>query len=73
MRKPRGIAASPMLEMVMQGYAATPLAATLAISRSGVYYRKRPRGSSRTESDLAVLRLLFEILLWQRHSLEFSG
>jgi len=31
--------------MVTQGYAATLVAATLAISRSSLYYRKKPRGS----------------------------
>jgi hypothetical protein len=31
--------------MVVQGYTATLVAATLAISRSSLYYRKRPRGS----------------------------
>ena len=31
--------------MVTQGYTATLVAATLAISRSSLYYRKRPRGS----------------------------
>ena len=31
--------------MVRQGYTATLVAATLAISRSSLYYRKRPRGS----------------------------
>ena len=29
--------------MVTQGYTATLVAATLAISRSSLYYRKRPR------------------------------
>ena len=32
-------------EMVTQGYTATLVAATLAISRSSLYYRKKPRGS----------------------------
>jgi hypothetical protein len=32
-------------EMVKQGYTATLVAATLAISRSSLYYRKKPRGS----------------------------
>jgi hypothetical protein len=31
--------------MVTQGHTATLVAATLAISRSSLYYRKRPRGS----------------------------
>jgi hypothetical protein len=31
--------------MVTQGYTATLVAATLAISRSSLYYQKRPRGS----------------------------
>ena len=31
--------------MVTQGYTATLVAATLAISRSSLYYRKRPRGN----------------------------
>src|SRR6266704_2740036 len=32
-------------EMVVTGYTTTLVAATLAISRSSLYYRKRPRGS----------------------------
>jgi hypothetical protein len=32
-------------EMVMQGYRATLVAATIAISRSSLYYRNKPRGS----------------------------
>src|ERR1700733_13876015 len=32
-------------ELVTQGYTATLVAATLAISRSSLYYRKRLRGS----------------------------
>ena len=32
-------------EMVIQGYTPTLVAATLAISRSSLYYRKKPRGS----------------------------
>src|SRR5437870_12403489 len=31
--------------MVSEGYTATLVAATLAISRSSLYYRKKPRGS----------------------------
>ena len=31
--------------MVTQGHTATLVAATLAISRSSLYYRKKPRGS----------------------------
>jgi hypothetical protein len=31
--------------MLTQGYPATLVAATLAIRRSSLYYRKRPRGS----------------------------
>ncbi len=31
--------------MVAQGYTATLVAATLAISRSSLYYQKKPRGS----------------------------
>jgi hypothetical protein len=31
--------------MVTQGYTATVVAATLAISRPSLYYQKRPRGS----------------------------
>jgi hypothetical protein len=31
--------------MVTQGYTSTLVAATLAISRSSLYYRKKPRGS----------------------------
>ena len=32
-------------ELVAQGYAATLVAASLLISRSSLYYRKKPRGS----------------------------
>ena len=32
-------------EIVTQGYTATLVAGTLAISRSSLYYRKKPRGS----------------------------
>lgn len=32
-------------ELVTQGYTATLVAATLAISRSSLYYQKQPRGS----------------------------
>src|SRR6202790_3306463 len=39
------MAHSQAREMVRQGYTATLVAATLAISRSSLYYRKRPRGS----------------------------
>ena len=31
--------------MVTEGYTGTLVAATLAISRSSLYYRKKPRGS----------------------------
>jgi putative transposase len=43
--------------MVMQGYTATLVAATLAISRSSLYYRKRPRGSraDRTYDEQIVM------------------
>ena len=40
-----GAVHSQAREMVTQGYTATLVAATLAISRSSLYYRKRPRGS----------------------------
>lgn len=43
-------------ELVTQGYTAT-LAATLAISRSSLYYRKKPRGSraDRTYDEQIVM------------------
>ena len=43
--------------MVRQGYTAALVAATLAISRSSLYYRKRPRGSraDRTYDDQIVM------------------
>jgi putative transposase len=40
-----GAAHSQARELVVQGYAATLVAATLAISRSSLYYQKKPRGS----------------------------
>jgi putative transposase len=39
------MAHSPARELVAQGYTTTLVAATLAISRSSLYYRKRSRGS----------------------------
>ena len=44
-------------ELVAQGYTATLLAMTLAISRSSLYYRKRPRGSraDRTYDEQIVM------------------
>ena len=39
------MAHSQARELVAQGYTATVVAATLAISRSSLYYRKKPRGS----------------------------
>src|SRR5437016_2687189 len=43
--------------MLTQGYAATLVAATLAISRSSLYYRKKPRGSraDRTYDEQIVI------------------
>ena len=43
--------------MVTQGYTATLVAATLAISRSSLYYQKRPRGSraDRTHDEQIVM------------------
>src|SRR2546425_2298695 len=43
--------------MVSEGYTATLVAATLAISRSSLYYRKRPRGSraDRTYDEQMVM------------------
>ena len=43
--------------MVTQGYTATLVAATLAISRSSLYYQKRPRGSraDRTYDEQIVM------------------
>jgi len=40
-----GAVHSQARELLAQGYAATLVAATLLISRSSLYYRKRPRGS----------------------------
>ena len=40
-----GAVHSQAREMVSEGYTATLVAATLAISRSSLYYRKKPRGS----------------------------
>jgi hypothetical protein len=39
--------------MVTQGYTATLLAATLDISRSSLYYQKKPRGSH-NRSDICI-------------------
>jgi putative transposase len=52
-----GAAHSQAREMVTQGYTATLVAATLAISRSSLYYRKRPRGSraDRTYDEQIVM------------------
>src|SRR5258707_5143907 len=43
--------------MVSEGYTATLVAATLAISRSSLYYRKKPRGSraDRTYDEQIVM------------------
>ena len=43
--------------MVTQGYTATLVAATLAISRSSLYYQKRPQGSraDRTHDEQIVM------------------
>jgi hypothetical protein len=43
--------------MLTQGYMATQVAATLAISRSSLYYQKRPRGSraDRTHDEQIVM------------------
>ena len=43
--------------MVSEGYTATLVAATLAISRSSLYYRKRPRGcrADRTYDEQIVM------------------
>jgi transposase len=52
-----GAVHSQAREMVRQGYTATLVAATLAISRSSLYYRKRPRGSraNRTYDEQIVM------------------
>ena len=44
-------------ELVAEGYRATLVAATLAISRSSLYYRKKPRGSraDRTYDEQIVM------------------
>jgi len=43
--------------MVSEGYTATWVAATLAISRSSLYHRKKPRGSraDRTYDEQIVI------------------
>src|SRR5438094_5534841 len=52
-----GAVHSQAREIVTQGYTATLVAATLAISRSSLYYRKRPRGSraDRTYDEQIVM------------------
>jgi transposase-like protein len=52
-----GAVHSKAREMMTQGYTATLVAATLAISRSSLYYRKRPRGSraDRTYDEQIVM------------------
>jgi hypothetical protein len=40
-----GVVHSQARELVAEGYTATLVAMTLAISRSSLYYRKKPRGS----------------------------
>ena len=52
-----GAVHSQAREMVAQGYTATLVAATLTISRSSLYYRKRPRGSraDRTYDEQIVM------------------
>jgi transposase InsO family protein len=40
--------------MVTEGYTATLVAATLAISRSSLYYRKKPRGSREANLTLTT-------------------
>src|ERR1035441_146267 len=51
------MAHSQARELVSQGFTATLVAATLAISRSSLYYRKRPRGSraDRTSDEQIVM------------------
>ncbi len=52
-----GAVHSQAREMLTQGYTATLVAATLAISRSSLYYQKRPRGSraDRTYDEQIVM------------------
>jgi hypothetical protein len=56
--------------MVVQGYTATLVAATLAISRSSLYYRKKPRGSraERTYDEQIVVacgeKPAYHIVAW---------
>jgi hypothetical protein len=52
-----GAVHSQAREMMTQGYTATLVAATLAISRSSLYYRKGPRGSraDRTYDEQIVM------------------
>jgi transposase InsO family protein len=54
--------------MVTQGYTATLVAATLAISRSSLYYRKRPRGSraDRTYDEQIVVACGEKPAYWYR-------
>jgi hypothetical protein len=51
------VAHSQAQELMTQGYTATLVAATLSISRSSLYYRKKPRGSraDRTDDEQIVI------------------
>jgi hypothetical protein len=52
--------------MVAEGYTATLVAATLAISRSSLYYRKKPRGSraDRTYDEQIVVACGEKTRVW---------
>ncbi len=52
--------------MVAKGYTATLVAATLAISRSSLYYQKKPRGSraDRTYEEQIVVACGKRLALW---------
>ncbi|HWH56170.1 MAG TPA: hypothetical protein VN682_01000 [Terriglobales bacterium] len=52
-----GAVHSQARELVTQGYTATLVAGTLAISRSSLYYQKKPRGSraDRTYDEQIVM------------------
>ena len=52
--------------MMTEGYAATLGATTLAISRSSLYYPKKPRGSraDRTYDEQIVMACVREVGVW---------
>src|SRR5260370_24672803 len=58
-----GAVHSQAREMMTEGYTATLVATTLAISRSSLYYRKKPRGSraDRTYDEHIVMACREEV------------